>query len=287
MTAVAVAVLGATAAFGVLLVVSAWTTPPAQPPRRVVPVEAAAVARPLAATAVAAAVGLIVTGWVVGGMAAGAAGWAAVGVWRRRSRDGGGDEQARIEALAAWCEQLRDLLSADNGILGTIEATAATCPPALRPHVSRLATRLSRQAPGLAVRQFADEVDDPSADLVASVVLLAMSHSGRTAELLTELAATIRERASMRLRVEAERSGQRSEARFVLGFGVVVVAGVVVFGRGTTFLDAYDTAAGQLVLALVAVLYGIGVWWLGRLVRFERPARFLSPAAIDGAGGRR
>ena len=93
----------------------------------------------------------------------------------------------------------------------------ATCPAALRAEVARLATRLARQDPALAVRQFAAEVDDPSGDLVASVLLLAMSRSGRTAELLSELAVTIRERASMRLRVEAERSGQRSEARFVIG----------------------------------------------------------------------
>ena len=76
---------------------------------------------------------------------------------------------------------------------------------------------------------------------MASVLLLAMSHSGRTADLLSELASTIRERATMRLRVEAERSGQRAEARFVLGFGIAVVVGVVIFGRGTTFLDAYST----------------------------------------------
>ena len=117
--------------------------------------------------------------------------------------------------------------------------------------MARLSTRLAREAPQLAIRQFAVEVDDPSGDLIGSVLLLAMSHSGRTADLLSELASTIRERATMRLRIEAERGGQRAEARFVLGFGIAVIVGVVIFGRGTSFLDAYDTATGQLVLALV------------------------------------
>ena len=89
--------------------------------------------------------------------------------------------------------------------------------------------------------------DDPSGDLVASVLLLAMSRSGRTAEVLSELAVTIRDRASMRLRVDAERAGQHGEARFVVGFGAVVITAVIVFGQNTTFLDAYDSAAGQLV----------------------------------------
>src|SRR5262249_54370863 len=156
-------------------------------------------------------------------------------------------------ALASWCEQLRDLLAADQGLLGTVKATVATCPAELRPQVSRLATRLERQEPTGAVRQFAAEVDDPSADLVASVLLLALSRSGRTGELLGELAATTRERAAMRLRVEAERAGQRSEARFVVLFAGVVFAAIVVFGRGSRFLDAYDSPAGQAVLVVVVM----------------------------------
>ena len=38
------------------------------------------------------------------------------------------------------------------------------------------------------------------------------------------------------------------EARFVVGFGAVVITAVIVFGQNTTFLDAYDSAAGQLVV---------------------------------------
>ena len=156
-------------------------------------------------------------------------------------------EQARIKALASWCEQLRDLLTAEHGIVGTIAATARTCPEPIRPEVERLATRLSRQSPDSAIRQFAAELDDPSGDLVASVLLLAMSRSSRTSELLAELAGTIRERAAMRLRVEADRAGQRSEARFIIAFSAVAIAGVLIFGRDSEFLDAYDDASGQLV----------------------------------------
>jgi tight adherence protein B len=49
-----------------------------------------------------------------------------------------------------------------------------------------------------------------------------------------------------------------------------------VFGQNTTFLGAYNSVTGQLVLALVAGLYGGGMVWLARLTRFERPARFLT-----------
>ena len=86
-----------------------------------------------------------------------------------------------------------------------------------------------------------------------------------------------------RLLLAGSRAGQRSEARFVLGFGVAVVVGVTVFGRGTSFLDAYNSVGGQLVLALVAALYGGGMWWLSRLMRFERPARFLTGPELEGS----
>ncbi len=103
-----------------------------------------------------------------------------------------------------------------------------------------------------------------------------MSRSSRTSELLSELAGTIRDRAAMRLRVEADRSGQRSEARFIIAFSAVAIAGVLIFGRDSEFLDAYDDATGQLVLAFVIACFAFGGWWMSRLTRFERPARFLS-----------
>ena len=71
---------------------------------------------------VAAVVGLLLTGWLIGALAAGLAGWAAVNAWDGRRTTHRGGEQQRIEALAVWCEQLRDLLSADIGIIGTIDA---------------------------------------------------------------------------------------------------------------------------------------------------------------------
>ncbi len=126
MTALAVAVLAALAAFGVLVTVSAWTTPPAPRTTDRAPLLTAELLARAGGAVVAGAVGLVATGWVVAGVAAGAGGWAAVAMWQRRGSGGAEREQARIEALASWCEQLRDLLSADNGIQGTIEASAAT-----------------------------------------------------------------------------------------------------------------------------------------------------------------
>lgn len=274
--------VAAVGAIGLLVTLSAWTA------GRAASVETTGSWRetlvPIALGTVAGAVALAATGWVVAGAAAAVGAFAAVRA-ARHPRLSVEAEQERIEALASWCEQLRDLLSADQGIVGTIAATVRTCPEALRPQVTALSARLARQRPATAIGQFADEVDDPSGDLVATVLLEATKRSSRTSEMLSELASTIRDRAAMRLRVDAERAGHRSEARFVIAFSILVVVGILVFGRDTEFLDAYDDATGQLVLLLVAGCFGAGGWWLSRLTRYERPARFLTfePDAVDGA----
>lgn len=282
--AAAGALVAGVAALGVLLAVSAWTNAPAARSGPS-PLVAWWVLwwRPIVAGAVAGAVGVLFTGWLIGGLAVGALALLGVRAWQRRGSSRRMVE-ARIDGLAAWCEQLRDLLSADQGLVSTIDATVRTCPSAIRPAVARLAVGLERQSPSVAVGRFADELDDPSADLVASVLVLAMSRSSHTAEMLSGLAATMRERASMQLRVEAERAGTRSEARFVVGFTAVVVVGVIVFGQGSEFLAAYDDAAGQLVLFVVAAMFGVAGWWLLRLGRFQRPERFLTGAGDEVVG---
>lgn len=267
-----VGMLGGIAAVGVLVIASAWS--PGRAPR-VSTVSTRERLVPVALGIVAGAVVLAITGWIVAGVAGAVGGTLTVRALRRRD-PAARSEQERIEALATWCEQLRDLLAADQGIVGTIAATARTCPEPIRDHVTALSARLGRQQASTAIAHFADEVDDPSGDLVATVLLEATRRSSRTSELLSELASTIRERAAMRLRVEAERAGHRSEARFVVGFSAVVIVGICVFGRDSEFLDAFDDATGQTVLALVVAFFGGGIWWLGRLTRFERPARFLS-----------
>jgi len=272
--ALVVALLAGIGALGAIVFAGAWIPAPVKP------VETREsrlgdLLAPLTTAIVAAAFALVVTGWVTAALAGAVAGYAAVKIWRSRGGSAK-QEQDRITALASWCEQLRDLLSAEHGIIGTIVATSRTCPEPIKPQVTRLATRLSRQHPASAIRQFAGEVNDPSGDLIASVLLLAMSRSSRTSELLSELALTIRDRAAMRLRVEAERTGHRSEARFIIGFSAIVIVAVLIFGRESDFLDAYDDASGQLVFGLVALFFGLGGWWMARLTTFTRPARFLS-----------
>jgi tight adherence protein B len=216
----------------------------------------------------------VVTGWLVGGILAALA---TAGLPRVFSSNTAHARiVARIDAIASWSEMLRDTLSAAAGLEQAIVATAATTPDAIRPEIRELVVRLERGdrlAPSL--RHLARQLADPTADLViSSLVLAAEKQARQLAELLGELAAETREQVSMRLRVEAGRARTRTSVRLIIGVTLAFAAGLVVLNR--SYLAAFDSAAGQLVLALVGGLFAVAFWWLRRMAEHQVPARILT-----------
>src|SRR5690606_26506328 len=124
-----------------------------------------------AVAAIAAVVVLAVTGWPV--VAAGTV--LLVFAWRGLS-GGAAEERAamrRLEALAAWTESLRDTLAGAAGLEQAIPASIRAAAPSLRPHLRALVDRLhTRMALPDALTRFADDLDDPSADLVVAALVL-------------------------------------------------------------------------------------------------------------------
>ncbi|HEY3559512.1 MAG TPA: type II secretion system F family protein, partial [Kribbella sp.] len=177
------------------------------------------------------AVGMV-TGWVVGGFLAVVA---VVGLPRILGSNVDHQRQLqRIEAIAGWTEMLRDTLVAAAGLEQAILATAPACPEAIREEITELAIRLERGerlAPSL--RHLADQLRDPTADLVISALVLAAEHQSRQlADLLGELAGEAREQASMRMRVEAGRARTRTSVRVVVITTLVFAVGLVLLNRG-------------------------------------------------------
>lgn len=199
------------------------------------------------------------------------------GVARWQARDRGDDlGAARVEALASWVENVRDVLQAAGQPIGAIGATADTCPPVLRPHVRTLFARLSAgQPPEVVFRRFADELDDPLADLVAVGLLIAVTRGAQTEQVLTALAEQARHQADRRRIVEAERAPARREVQLVSLVMCALLAGMFVFAR-SSYLDAYDTLPGQVFLGAVVTGYALLLVRVGRLSRFPRPSRFLT-----------
>jgi tight adherence protein B len=186
----------------------------------------------------------------------------------------------RIEAVAAWAEMLRDTMAGSGGLEQSIIATAGVAPLPIRREVVRLAARLERDRLAPALREFADEIDDPAGDLVVAALVLAANKSPkRLGDLLGRLAQSARAEVNMRLRVEASRARTRTSVRVITVFTVLFAVGLLVFNRD--YLEPYDKAVGQLVLGLIGLCFAGAFLWLARSFRFQDEERFLRMEASD------
>ncbi|MFF4508938.1 type II secretion system F family protein [Streptomyces sp. NPDC001401] len=190
---------------------------------------------------------------------------------------------ARIEGMAAWSEMLRDTLAAAAGLEQSIVATASAAPESIRPQILELSARLERgEGLASAARLLADELAEPTADLVLAALVLSSQHPARRlSSLLGELAATARAQVAIDQRVDAARARTRTTVRVVVITSLSFALGLVLLNR--PFLDPYNTVAGQLVLAFIGGLFASGFLWLRRLARSDGPDRFLG--RLEGPTG--
>jgi tight adherence protein B len=273
MTMTAAAVAASLLAIGVALLVNLllgldWQ-PGAQAPRNFLPKLGLRVS--MASTALVLVT--VTTGWPAAGLWIALLGFFApsmVGVNRRRSL-----EVQRIEAVATWAEMLRDQAAAGADLMQAVQVSAAHAPPVLAQPVARLAIRLRRQPPEEAFADFSREVADPTADLVAAALTIAFTgQARRVSEVLSALAVSAREQASMRLRVERDRARVRTVARAT---GAVAIGWtVIVYFISGNFFATYSSVTGQLVLLVVGGLFAVGIAGLARLDRL--------PATPDKSG---
>jgi len=231
----------------------------------------------LAGALAAALIVVAASGWMVAALVVAIGCWFALRAWQRRDHAGISDVQ-RIDALASWIENLRDVLIAGDQPVGAINATVATCPAPIKPQVRRLAAGLGRQDPGVAFRRFADDIDDPLGDLVAAGLLIAVQRGARTAAVLSSLAEQARRQADRRRLVEAERAPIQREVTLLTVIMGSLVVGLLVFGR-SEYLEPYDTAGGQLFLGVILAIYAALLLRVQRLARFPKPSRFLTSSA--------
>jgi Flp pilus assembly protein TadB len=213
------------------------------------------------------------TGWPVGAVLAALAGWGAPGLLG--GTKGAQAAVGRIEAIAGWAEMLRDTMAGAAGLEQAIVATAPVAPLAIRAEVATLALRLEGERLAPALRAFADEVADPTCDLVVAALILAAEHQAqRLGELLGSLAQAARDQATMRLRVEAGRARTRTSVKVIVGATGGLVLGLAVLNRG--YLAPYDSAVGQLVLLLVGAVFTVSFLWLAKMTRPSVTERFLT-----------
>ena len=269
---------GAVAGAGVFLfAVALRGLPPAQPGGR--PSLARRMVRELVGirgviAVVAGLVTLVATGWLVAGTGV------ALLVLSWRGLSGAASERralTRLEALATWTESLRDTIAGAVGLEQAIPASLRVAGPTLAEPLARLVDRLHTREPmPAALRRFADDLDDPGADLIiAALIINSRLRGPGLRDLLGALSRSVREELDVRRKVTADRRSTRRSAQIVVGVSVGLALGLAIFDH--SYVAAYDSVTGQLVLIVVAALYAAGILWMRALARFQVPERLLAP----------
>ena len=148
------------------------------------------------------------------------------------------------------------------GLEQAIPATAYAAAPVIREDLALLSDRMRVRVPlPLALRQFADGLNDPTADLIVSALIM-----------------------NARLRGPGLRqllgAGTRRSAQIVVIFSIAIMLGLAIFNR--SFVAPYSSVQGQLVLVVVVALFAMGMLWMRRLAGVRLPRRFLIATAQAG-----
>jgi tight adherence protein B len=264
--------LGAGIGLGLFVALAGWCGLLDRPrrPRRVYPVDQLTLRIALAL------VGLSLAGWwtrwPTAMIACAALGWLVpsfLGLRARRRR-----QLARSEAVAVWAEMLRDLLVSNAGLHEAIGKSARVAPLAIRDEVKALYIRTQRGELGPALTRFAAEIDDGIADTVVTALQIADQRAvADLGEMLSAVAASTRDNVAMQLRINAARARVYRTAQLIAVVVAFFVGLIVMINRN--YMEPFGTAAGQVVLAVVAGLIGVAIWGMVVLSRPVRSPRLL------------
>ncbi|MCB2176491.1 MAG: type II secretion system F family protein [Actinomycetales bacterium] len=188
----------------------------------------------------------------------------------------------RLEAMEEWTRSLAGVLGAGVGLEQAIGATLRSTPEAIRPEVARLVARLrARWDTEVALRAFADDLDDVTGDLIAANLILAARRRSRSlAGTLQAVAESVSEDVASRRRVEAGRAKPRGSARLVTMFSAGVL---VVLAFTGDYVAPYRTPLGQLLLVVLLAAYAAGLAWMRKMAEAKPPPRIVGAAARAGA----
>jgi Flp pilus assembly protein TadB len=222
---------------------------------------------------------LLATRWIVAGVGIAllALGWRSLGGATSERR-----AMARLEGLASWTESLRDTIAGAVGLEQAIPSSLRAAAPSLQEPLARLVDRLHTRMPmPEALRRFADDLDDPGADLIiAALIINARLRGPGLRDLLGGLSGSVREELDMRRKISADRRSTRRSVQIVVLVAVAVALLLGIFNH--SYVQVYDGPFGQAVLIVVAALYAAGFFWLRKLARFDAPERLLAGPVAAG-----
>ncbi len=180
-----------------------------------------------------------------------------------------------LDALAEWTRRLADVLYLGVGLEQAMKDSRRTAPAALERPVGELAARLqSGWRPEDALKAFADQLNDATADKVCAALILRASDRGPgLARNLEDLADSVRDEVRQRREIEADRAKPRTTVRWMT---FMTLAIIVAGSFDTSYIEPYGTVLGQLVLTLLVAGFAGVLAWMRQLATFRSTPRFLA-----------
>jgi Flp pilus assembly protein TadB len=226
----------------------------------------------LAAGAVAGAAVWLVTGVFVGGALVMLA---MVGVpWLLAPTKGAATRIGKLEALGDWTQRLANVLRLGRGLDEALKLSRKGAPEQIASEVSDLVDRLTvGWRAEDALREFADALDDVTADKVVAALILSSNDRGPgLAQALEDLAGSVHEEVAKRRAIESDRAKPRTTVRWM----TIITLGVVAMGFLVPgYTSPYGTLLGQLVLAFLTAGFIAVLAWMRQLADHQPVPRFL------------
>ena len=190
----------------------------------------------------------------------------------------------RLEALETWTRSLSGLIVSGAGMEQAIAASLSSSPGAIKDQVSMLIARINaRWATSAALQGFADDLDDPTADLVVAHLLLAEKQRGPgLVNALDDLAQIVFDEVRVRRQIETDRAKPRVSVRIITIVTLALLAVIPFVGE---FMKPYQTFFGQVALFVWLTLYVVLLGWLGRITVGKPTPRILENP-LDSAHGK-
>lgn len=184
---------------------------------------------------------------------------------------------AKLEAIESWTRGLAGLVGVQGSLTQALIASRESAPALISDEVGRLAAQLaSRWDPRVALRAFADELDDPSADVIVSHLLLASTLNGAgLIAALGQAADSVREEAEIRQEIESARASHRQAMMWltvIVGVAVAIAAISPLVMTGSPFA-IYRTPQGQLLLTALIAAFLAAIWLMSRMGRIRDATR--------------
>lgn len=211
------------------------------------------------------------TGWVGAGILASMLGWygpqIVYGIYTQRKN------LAKIESVAVWAEQLRDLVTAGGSVSGSILLSAPYSPEPIRNLVQKLSQETLAFGLPNALRRFAIRAESPYIDRLSLGLKIADQSGAKLRELLDDLAESLRASVEVRFRVEATQTRTLMNGGIIMG--ITLVLGIAIASLTPDYFDEYYGVVGQIVLCGVVFLYGMAIFAILQSDKAGEGARLL------------